>query len=194
MWLEVTVADAKTAQPLFSSGQLGSSIDDLCDANTMDDASEALLPHLRGCTASDPQLVNLQKKLVTKTVPMRDEQGQLFTDKHGDHAAIQADDGFEVPLQHLTGGAVVRVRPADGALLSPISPGETRRWGYRVPLPSEGAVRLSVRLLFRHLPPYFLRQLAAGQPKTEEPRLAPLVENLEVVEMASAELSLEPAP
>jgi hypothetical protein len=40
-----------------------------------------------------------------------------------------------------------------------------------------------VRLLFRNLPPYFLRALAEGQPANEEPKLAPLIMNLRVAEM-----------
>ena len=44
--------------------------------------------------------------------------------------------------------------------------------------------------MFRSFGPYFLRALAAGQPKREKPRLGPLVKNLQIDEMAAAELTL----
>jgi hypothetical protein len=117
-------------------------------------------------------------------VPLTDENGNLIQNKAGDHSAIQAEDGFETPLQHLSGGAVLRTRKSDGQVLAPLSPRESRTFGYSMVVPAEAELEVTVRLLFRHLPGYFLRQLAFGQPEDEEPRLAPLIENLEIVEMA----------
>jgi hypothetical protein len=84
---------------------------------------------------------------------------------------------------------VLRERPFDKQKMGTIAPNDTRSFSYRLPVRGRAAT-LGVRLLFRNLPPYFLRTLAAGQPKSEEPQLGPLVPNLQVVEMASVKQQL----
>jgi hypothetical protein len=50
---------------------------------------------------------------------------------------------------------------------------------------SPGSITITVRLLYRNLPPYLLRALAAHQPPTDPVMLGPLIGNLQVVEMQS---------
>ena len=68
-----------------------------------------------------------------------------------------------------------------------------RAFAYKVPLPSRsvGPVLASVRLLFRNLPPYMLRELDAHQEARDSVRLGTLVKNLQIVEMASARATLD---
>jgi hypothetical protein len=67
-----------------------------------------------------------------------------------------------------------------------MQPGEARSFSYRIVLPrGVEQADISARLLFRNLPPYFLRHLASRQPKDELPQLAPLIPNLDIVEMAA---------
>lgn len=185
MWLEVKVSDPSGAV-LFSSGLVGNTVTDLCDASTLDDENNPVLPHVLGCSASDPQLVNIQGKLVDKTEPKKDKNGELVRNEKGELVNAQTEDGEETWLQRLGGGVVARIRPSDKQALGTIPPNDTRTFGYKVPLgvrPS--AVTISVRLLFRNMPPYFLRALAANQPADEKPKLGTFIPNLQVVEMAS---------
>jgi hypothetical protein len=177
MWLEVVVRD-EDGDVLFESGLLDSNTADLCDAGTLDDRGNPMLPYVQGCAAADPQLVNFQQKLVDRIALVN---GNI----------IQA--GEETWLQNLDGGAVARVRPVDGQLLSRITPNETRTFFYQAVLPNRlpAGATLTVRLLFRNLPPYFLRALADHQPAGEQPQIAPLINNVQIVEMAAAEIPLD---
>jgi hypothetical protein len=177
MWLEVVVRD-ENGDVLFESGLLAGNTADLCDADTLDDRDNPMLPYVQGCAASDPQLVNFQQKLVDRIALVN---GNI----------IQA--GEETWLQNLNGGAVARVRPVDGQELTRILPNETRTFLYQIVLPNRlptGAT-LTVRLLFRNLPPYFLRALADHQPAGEQPQIAPMIGNVQIVEMAAAEIPLD---
>jgi hypothetical protein len=182
MWLEVQVAGDGRA--LLASGVLAKSSDDLCDAGTLDDPDSTARRFVVGCTASDKLLVNFQQKLLDRVTVDRDPSGAPRLDARGETRAVAAPGAKEAWLQHLTAGAVPRVRPVDGAVLSPMAPDETRRFVYRVPLGGARHVTASVRLLFRSLAPYMLRALGAGQ-APEEVQLAPLCENLQVTEMAA---------
>lgn len=183
MWLEVKAFDG-AGTLVFSSGVLDETDDDLCDQGTMDDVFRKLV---RGCRTVDRNLVNFQLKLVTRIDTKKDANGNELRDEDGDRIVIAADDATESVLQRLTGGAVARRRPLDNALLSPMEPDEERSFDYVLPF---GARRVQVRLLFRSFGPYFLRALAEGQPKREKPRLGSLVKNLQIDEMAAAELTL----
>jgi hypothetical protein len=164
MWLEVIVRDG-AGTVLFSSGRVAKSTEDICDTSSL--AESHLVAHFRGCDdGADASLVNFQQKLIDRI--------------------DDVDQAKESVLQRLRGGVVSRTRPVDDQKLAPIPPGASRSFTYDVP---EGAQTISVRLLFRSFAPYFLRALAAGQPDGEKPRLAPLVKNLQIAEMASLDLS-----
>jgi Cytochrome c554 and c-prime len=183
MWLEVRVT-GEGGRLLFASGVLARPSDDLCDAATLDEADNPARPFLVGCKVSDRQLVSFQQKLVDRIDVVRESDGSPRLDAQGETRAVAAAGAKETWLQHLTAGAVPRVRPSDGTVLAPIVPDETRRLVYRVPVGDTRRVGVSVRLLFRSLAPYMIRALGAGQAAGEVP-LAPLVENLQVVEMAA---------
>jgi hypothetical protein len=177
MWLEVVVRD-DDGDVLFESGLLDSNTADLCDADTLDDRGNPMLPYVQGCASSDPQLVNFQQKLVDRIALVN---GNI----------IQA--GEETWLQNLDGGAVARTRPVDGQSLTRIPTNETRIFLYQIVLPNRlpAAATLTVRLLFRNLPPYFLRALADHQPAGEQPQIASLIGNVQIVEMATSEIPLD---
>jgi|GEM_PF-894047 len=180
MWLEVVVT--QNAALVFSSGLLKKHTDDLCDAGTVEGKQK--LQHMRGCTESDPQLVNFQKMLVSHTTTKKDKDGNDVLTDEGDHIAILAEEGREVSIQHVTGGAVLRTRPFDKQIMSPMHPGETKSFDYSIPVQAEGEISVRVRLLFRHLAPYFVRELNAGREEGEGPDLDPMVENIQTIEMA----------
>jgi hypothetical protein len=186
LWIELSVEDAAGAR-VFESGVLASASDDLCDAATL--ASDAVIrAHVVACTEPDAQLVNLQRRLVDMVEVKRDAGGAEARTERGELVAVAAPGAQEVSIQRLLGGAVARIRPSDGQPLTGLAPNEVRGFEYRVALGSGVApYTVRARLLFRHLPPYFLRDLAARQPADEVPRLEPLIANLEIVSMAEAE-------
>jgi len=189
LWLEVRVT-GEGNRPLFSSGALAKPSDDLCDAGTLDDPGNPARPFVVGCKASDRMLVNLQQKLVDRVDVDRDRDGRPKLDARGETRPVAAAGAKEAWLQHLTAGVIPRVRPSDGAALSVIAPDETRKFGYRVPVGDARRVTVTVRMLFRSLAPYMLRALGSGQAKEEVP-LAPLCDNLQVVEMAAKTITVE---
>jgi hypothetical protein len=189
MWLEVRVT-GETGKLLFTSGVLEKPSDDLCDAGTLDEPDNPARPFVVGCKAPDRQLVSFQQKLLDRIDVDRDKDGSPKLDARGETKAAPAPGAKEAWLQHLTAGAVPRVRPIDGAVLAPIPAEETRRLGYRAPVGEARRVTVSVRLLFRSLAPYMIRAIGAGQSAGETP-LAPLVENLQVVEMAAKSVAVD---
>jgi hypothetical protein len=192
MWLEITVSDP--TGPIFASGVLATPSSDLCDAGTLDEASNPMRPFMNGCDRSDPQLVNFQKKLVNHFEIAKDKQGQPLRNDKGELKIIQAESGQEQFLQYLTSGVVERIRPSDGKPTAALKPGETRSFHYVVPLPARalGELALSARLLFRNNPPYFVRAMGEHQPPGEQPRLGPLVTRLMVVQMAQVKQTVGP--
>src|SRR6185503_16683986 len=131
----------------------------------LDDENNPVLPHTLGCSGSDPQLVNIQGKLVDKTDIKKDKNGEPVRNDKGELINVQADDVEETWLQRLGGGVVARIRPFDKQAMGTIPPNDTRTFAYRLAIAQRpAAVTISVRLLFRNLPPYFLRALAANQP------------------------------
>jgi hypothetical protein len=190
MWLEVKVA-ASDGEVLLTSGVLGANSDDLCDASTMNDPFDPLKKHLQKCSAFDPQLVNFQTKLVEHIEAQREPNGAKVLDEFGEVKLAQADKAKESVLQPIAGGAVARVRPSDKQALGQIVAGQSRTFRYSVPLPKNGGdASVSARLLFRNLPPYFLRAIAAGQAPAETPKLGPLVNNLQIVEMTQEKATI----
>jgi hypothetical protein len=190
MWLEVKVSDGSGA--FFSSGVVANSASDLCDSATLDEPNSPLLPYVKGCDKSDPALVNFQRKLVNRFDIARDKDGQPIVNDKGEPKLVQADDAHEDFLQHLSAGVVDRVRPSDRQALAALRPRETRSFRYVVPVPARlaGPIAISVRLLFRSSPPYFLRAMGDHQPPAERPRLTPLIGNLLIVEMGAVKESV----
>lgn len=180
MWLEIVVTRANGAI-VDASGLLSNEANDLCDASTYEN-ERAMRPFFVGCTASDPQLVSFQQKLVDRVEVVRGGG----VDDLGDPRLAQS--GSETVLQQLPGGAVPRVRPSDNQPLGTIVAGDTRRFSYtmRGSIAPGEEVKISARLLFRPLPPYFVRALAATQSADDRPQLAQTASRLRVVEMATA--------
>jgi hypothetical protein len=147
-------------------------------------------PFLSGCQGSDPLLVNFQQMLLDRTEVARDRTGAVLLDARGEPRLLPLPDGRETVLQHLTGGSMSRTRPHTGQPTTSLSPGASATFAYRFPPSSREPVRVSVRLLFRTMPPYFLKALAAEQRTADGPNLGPLVTNLEVIEMAAATAEL----
>ena len=70
-------------------------------------------------------------------------------------------------------------------------PGESASFPYGFDFsPDETPARLTVRLLMRVAPPYFLRALASGQPQNEKPRVDAFTGALEAMEMAKVVVDL----
>jgi hypothetical protein len=187
MWLEVKVTD-RAGATLLASGVLAKTSDDLCDAASLGETSNPMTAQNKGCDKADPALVNFQQKLLDHVELARDKQGATIKQNdRGDMKLAQPANGKETWLQHTTGGVVARVRPSDGQTLSPLPPGVTRTFVYKLPTPPRfaGELSISVRLLFRNLPPAMIRTLAANQAPDDQPKLGPLVANLQIVEMAT---------
>jgi hypothetical protein len=191
LWLEVIVTHGN--KELFSSGVLGANEDDLCDASTIDDDKNPTAKRIKGCAKSDPLLVNLQQKLVTKYRIARDDKDEKIVDENtGEFVLDPADDGVETMLQHIAGGVVARIRPFDKKRLGALQPLEERKFGYGIKLPAgtTGKLTISVRLLFRSLPPYLLRELADGQTPGDGVSLNDIIGNIQIVELATDEDSI----
>jgi hypothetical protein len=178
MWLEIMVLDG-AGRALAGSGLLASAGDDLCDGSIIDDPQNPLRTQLKGCTKSDPLLVNFQQMLLDDTLPKHGPQGEALLDRRGEPLLERAPNGRETVIQTLNAGPVPRVRPFDHHPTPVLAPGESHAFPYSFPITAAGTPKtLRVRLLFRASPPYFLRALG----------VAPLIEGLEVNEMARLEL------
>jgi hypothetical protein len=186
MWIELVVKDGSQST-LFTSGVLAKTDDDLCDNGTFGEVTNPLRPFVQGCREVDASLVNIQLKLVDKIAALADNSGQPVKDEGGENVLIQSREGNETYLQFLTGGGVARTRPVDKTSMGPLRPLQRKTYNYVIPLPK--SVRngtFTARLLFRNLPPYWVRAMGKEQkPGTADgPQLAPLVANLQIVEMA----------
>lgn len=185
-WIELVVKDG-SGSSIFTSGVLAKNDDDLCDNGTFGELTNPLRPFVQNCREVDTQLVNLQLKLVDKIAVAADNFGQPVKDEGGDNVLIQSREGNETYLQFITGGGVARTRPSDRTVVGPLRPLQRKTYNYVIPLPRN--VRngtFTARLLFRNLPPYWVRAMGKEQkPGTADgPQLGPLVPNLQVVEMA----------
>lgn len=185
MWIELVVNDG--AVPIFTSGVLAKNDDDLCDGGTFGEAQNPLRAFVQNCREVDSQLVNIQLKLVDKIAVAANALGQASKDDRGDNLLIQSREGNETYLQFVTGGAVARTRPSDRTLMAPLRPLERKTYNYVIPLRANvRAGAFTARLLFRNLPPYWVRALGKEQkPGTADgPQVAPLVAHVQIVEMA----------
>lgn len=183
MWVELVVKDAD-GNVAFSSGSIAKDSQDLCDAEVL---ASPLAARLEGCATKDPQLVAFQLKLVDAITATTTASGVAVRDTANELVPRATDTAQEVFLQHATGGAVPRLRSVDGVQLGAIPPGVTRSFGYgfTIPAAARRPLRATARLLFRNLPPYFIRALFAGQPAASE-----IVERLKVIEMAAASVDV----
>jgi hypothetical protein len=190
MWLEAALLDAQS-RVIAGSGLLIQPTDDLCDASIVDQADSPMREHLVGCTTSDRQLVSFQQMLVDKIELLRDAAGNVQLDLRNEPRLKATAGAKEAVVQFLTGGPVPRVRPSTGKPTPPLIVGEERVFPYVFTLPAgTAATRLRVRLLFRAVPPYFMRALAKTQTAADGPPLANLIGNLEINEMARVEAAL----
>lgn len=190
MWLEVTLLDAQ-GRAVAASGLVPRPTDDLCDASMLEDASNLLKPFVVGCTTTDRQLVSFQQQLFDKIELLRDASGNVALDLRGQPRLRAAPGASEAVVQHLTGGPAARIRPSTGKPTPPLIVGELRTFPYVFDVaPSSGAQRIRARLLFRAVPPYFLRALAKTQTAEDGQNLEALVPNLEINEMARVEAIL----
>jgi hypothetical protein len=181
MWLEVAILDG-AGRAIGRSGVLASIADDLCDSSILDDAQNPMRAFLKGCTESDPLLVNFQQMLLDVSQPKHGPDGSAVLDRRGEPLLERAPGAVETVIQHLSSGAIPRVRPFDHKPTAALAAGEAHAFPYRFAL-SAGVVpkRVRVRLMFRSSPPYFLRALG----------VAGLSESLEVTEMARVEAVLQ---
>lgn len=189
MWLEVTLLDAQS-KVVASSGQLIQPSDDLCDGAILDDRDSPMREHLVGCSATDRQLVSFQQMLVDRIELLRDAAGTVQLDARGEPKLRRAPGSKEAIVQFLTGGPVPRVRPSTGTPTPPLLVGERRSFPYSFELSPGSAQRLVVRLLFRPMPPYFMRALGKAQIPADGPKLDGFLGNLEINEMARVETTL----
>jgi hypothetical protein len=157
----------------------------------LEDASNLLKPFVVGCTATDRQLVSFQQQLFDKIELLRDASGKVALDLRGQPRLRAAPGASEAVVQHLTGGPAARVRPSTGKPTPPLVVGELRTFPYVFDVAaSSGAQRIRVRLLFRAVPPYFLRALAQTQTAEDGQNLTLLLPNLEINEMSRVEALL----
>lgn len=185
MWLEVRVLGGNNDNVIASSGLLANAASDLCDADILGDTANPLSALVTGCAAGpDTSLVSFQQKLVNAVELARDSLGNVVKDQLGQPLIKETAGSREVLLQLLPGGVVARKRPVDGTTLGLLRPFEKRTFAYTLATNGATARRVAVRLLFRNTPPYFVKGLAAEEPQ-DVPQLDTLVNNLEVIEMAS---------
>jgi hypothetical protein len=190
MWFEVVVRSDQ-GRPLAQSGVLGSVDSDLCDSSVVDDRNNPMRPFLKGCRRSEPDLVNFQQQLVDKIAIARDDAGNPKLGVRGENLLEAAPGAKECVLQFIDSGPVPRVRPSTKKPTVPLVPGESASFPYSIAIPpDEKPARISVRLLMRVAPPYFLRALGAGQPPNEQPRVESLTGALEAMEMAKVEVDV----
>jgi hypothetical protein len=188
MWIEITVTDSNQ-NTLFTSGVLQNpATDDLCDGDSLFEFGNPMIPFFQGCRDGvDQELTTFQQKLVDLAGFQID--GSDPFDPAGLTKAVQI--GNETWLQYLHGGVVARQRTFDGTLTANIKPFQQEEFQYAANTNGESTgLHVAARLLWRQLPPYFLRALASGQPSTEVPQLAPLIPNIETIVMATDSIDL----
>ncbi len=190
MWIEVGLFN-RQGQVVTSSGWLRQPTNDLCDGTILDDPNNGMKEFVVGCTSTDRQLVSFQQMLMDKIELFRDANGIVQLDLRNEPKLRAAPGSKEAIVQFLTGGPVPRVRPSTGKPTPPLIVGEQRAFPYSFELPSgSGVEKLRVRLLFRAVPPYFLRALGKTQTPADGQNLNGVVGNLEINEMARVEAAL----
>jgi hypothetical protein len=190
MWFEITVLDAQN-RALATSGHLLQPTDDLCDSSIIDSADNPMKEFLVGCTTADRQLVSFQQMLLDQVELLRDGAGTVQLDARNQPKLRPAPGSKEVVVQYLTSGAVPRVRPSTGKPTPTLLTGEQKSFPYFFELPSGSQpARLVVRLLFRPMPPYFMRALSKTQQAGDGQKLSAFLGNLEIIEMSRVETQI----
>jgi hypothetical protein len=181
MWIEVSLLDA-AGSLLDGSGHVARGADDLCDASVVDDPQNPMRAFSKGCTKSDPLLVNFQQMLVDNAQVKRGPNGAPLLDVRGEALLERAPGAVETAIQTLNAGPTPRIRPFDKKPTTTIVAGDAHSFPYVFALNSGSVVKtLRLRLMFRASPPYFLRALGLGN----------LAENLELTEMARVQVPLQ---
>ena len=181
MWLEVSLLDA-AGSLLAGSGHVTAPTDDLCDSSILDNPQSPMRTSIKGCTKSDPVLVNFQQMLVDNAQPKHGPEGAPLLDTRGEALLEGAPGALETAIQTLNAGPTPRIRPFDKKPTAPLAAGEAHAFPYSFALnPGSALKTLRVRLMFRASPPYFLRAL--GVPN--------LAESLELTEMARLEVATQ---
>jgi len=181
MWLEVSLLDA-AGSLLAGSGHVAAATDDLCDSSILDNPQSPMRASLKGCTKSDPLLVNFQQMLVDNAQPKHGSNGAVVLDTRGEALLEGAPGALETAIQTLNAGPTPRIRPFDKKPTAALAAGEAHAFPYLFSLSPGSAVKtLRVRLMFRASPPYFLRALGVGS----------LADSLELTEMARLEVATQ---
>jgi hypothetical protein len=189
MWVELKLLDAQ-GRLISGSGVLSSVADDLCDPELLA-PGRALRNFAGNCTRVDSQLVTFQQRLLDRVQPAHDSSGVPRKDARGEAVLEAAPGADEAVVQHVTSGPVARVRASDQRPIPPLFPGESRSFDYLLEAPAQlKPARVEARLLFRAVPPYFLRAMAAQQQPADGARVDTFVQNLEVIEMARVSAAL----
>lgn len=179
MWLEVSLLDA-AGSLIDGSGHVARGADDLCDSSVVDDLQNPMRALLKGCTKSDPLLVNFQQMLVDNAQVKRGANGAALVDNRGEALLERAPGAVETAIQTLNAGPTPRIRPFDKKPTTTIVAGDAHAFPYVFALTPGSVVKtVRVRLMFRASPPYFLRALGVGN----------LADNLELSEMARLEVA-----
>jgi Cytochrome c554 and c-prime len=186
MWIEITVTD-DSGQTIFTSGVVQNPTDDLCDGDSLFEFGNPMKRFFQGCPRVDDELTTFQQKLVDLAGFQID--GSDPFDPAGATKAVQI--GNETWKQYLHGGVVARQRTFDNFNQANLKPFDEREVTYVVPVGGDGqGLHLQARLLWRQLPPYFLRALASGQPSSQTPQITPLIPNIETTVMATDSIDL----
>jgi hypothetical protein len=185
MWIEITVTAG--GRTLFTSGVLQNPTDDLCDGDSLFEFGNPMKQFFQGCPRVDDELTTFQQKLVDLAGFQLD--GSDPFDPAGATKAVQL--GNETWKQYLHGGVVARERTFDDFNQANLKPFDQREVTYVVPTGGAGnGIHVQARLLWRQLPPYFVRALASEQPASESPQVAPLLGNVVTVVMATDAIDL----
>jgi len=185
MWFEVTASI--DGVPFFTSGVLQNPTDDLCDPDALTEFGSVMPLFFQNCSFTDDELTTFQQKLVNLAFGELD--GSDIFDPAGLTKAVQV--GNETWLQYLNGGVVARQRVNfDDTAIAPLKPFASTESNYSIPLNGGNAqgVTITARLLFRQLPPYFLRALGSQQAAAET-QVVPLIGNLSTIVMATDSVS-----
>jgi len=143
----------------------------LVDPSTIDVDPKSVMWLIGLPPGSDPESI-----VAASTNPLTGEQDVL----------IQSREGNETYIQFFTGGGVARTRPFDRQLLGTIRPNQRKTFNYVAPLGRNvRSGSFTARLLFRNLPPYWVRAMGKEQKPglADGPQLGPLVVNLQTVEI-----------
>ncbi len=146
---------------------------------------------MQGCLVADSQLVNFQAKLVDKVAFQFDNNGNIIVDGDGQPILQEDPFGHETWMQFIRGGVVGRQRGIDNSNLAPLAPFEQRTFNYQAQIASQNPLQVSARLLFRNLPPYFMRALGQNEPSGTQAQVGPLVSSLQIVQMATDAVSVQ---